>query len=712
MTRDADKHGRIARAGLFALLWFTAAYYFLGDLGKWMDDWSVHARDAVSGRTHWDKLLALDPLHAGFWRPLHIHAAIALQTAFWRHDWATHLVLAAVHGINAWMLWRVLGRLCTSKQAPALGALFFLVYPGGHEAIYWNSTIGTTVGVWWLLACVLAVQRHAAGEIGWRGLLLRAPLLLTLGWWYEQAAACAPVIAAVYLACAPSTIPLRTRLVRAAALAAAAFLAGLAYALLLIATINPAARGGSQSLIHARDFLPQMRLIASQAWDHLTLSEFVRGALAEGWRAIRSRRWESLVVAAGLVGAFVAFGSWWMRARGNRTEVDGSPTGRDIAARRAWGVAMGAGIVAASMVPAVAVRDQWIAPRLVYTPALGLFIVFAIGADALLGSAWAQRASWPGRAVRGVSLAGLIAGTLLGAAMLIGVQSVWHTRAALDRRIASDLRRVVPSPPPGAVFAPVQVRVRPVYTGSHSFDLIGSGPLEFHWSAPAYMRYVYKRSDVFSLAFQSWLPPSRWLKGAAGAVDSGVLVEAGTLSDAGLPPGPSGTHLIPWDRFVPIRLLKPGRVAVVDTVRIENESDPARDRTIELPRVAVESSDHWTAVIAGLPGAEPIHPDWRLVGADGRSPTDRDLAVPVSAARCRYTAYWMHPVVGAIADRSELRATLKPSGEPRTLAMRAALVDYTRGLSDGVTISVELHAGDATSVLVTETVTHVRLDKE
>ena len=61
-----QKGGWVPRAAVFGALWFVATFYFLGDLGKWMDDWIFHVRDPATGTFKWGYVFALDPLNSGF----------------------------------------------------------------------------------------------------------------------------------------------------------------------------------------------------------------------------------------------------------------------------------------------------------------------------------------------------------------------------------------------------------------------------------------------------------------------------------------------------------------------------------------------------------------------------------------------------------------------------------------------------------------------
>lgn len=718
MNDASDKKGGwVARAAVFGALWFVATFYFLGDLGKWMDDWIFHVRDPVTDTFKWGDIFALDPLNSGFWRPLHIHLSIFLDTLLWSHDDVIHAILAVLHGFNAWLVWKVLGRMCSSRQAPAIGAILFLVYPAAHEAIFWLSTIGTTVGLCSFLVCVIGVQRFAAREIGWRGLLLHAPLLLTLGWWYEQSAACAPAIAFAYLAAAPVRFSGKKRFGIAAGFAAAAFAGGMLYAALLLLTISPQARGGSQSINRAAELIPQTRLVVGQAWQHLTLTNFGAGAFREGWSAVRSRPLEVIGAALVLLAAMPGFAGWWMRARAaskgvpNREDVGESKFGT----LRGWAIVFGVSIVLASMVPVIAVHNQWFASRLAYHPLFGILVVAVVLIDVPFAAPWGRARGARGRVWRGGSLAAFMPMVICFAIMLVGVQSVWHKRQAAERRMTREFRELAPNPPVNAVFVPIKVASRPTNTGSGAFDNIGTSPFEFHWSASLPIQFMYARADVHALGISQWLAPGKRLVGCEGATESHLVLSPECLPRAVLPVDARGRKLVPWSSVIAFQIGKGGHVRLVDSIRVEVPENPAMDRLIQLATHEDGKGSEGAVpagLIAALPGtdAPPLQLGWKLMDANGSVPADRVEPTPQSAMDQVCVAFTMHPRVGAITDRHVLKAQIPASDRLRTVAMRVALANHVLRESDGVEVAVYLDG--VAEPIARELVTPERLKRE
>lgn len=595
--------GRVGAAGLFLVLWFIATFYFWGDLGKWCDDWSFHLRDLVSDDYSWLTLLGRDPWKSGFWRPFNMRISSGIQTVLWHHDWLIHLILALLHGVNAWLVWKVLGRMCTSRQAPAAGALLFLVYPAGFEAIFWLSTLGTGGGVCFLLLCTLSVQRFAAGEIGWRGVLLHLPLLITIGWWYEQPAAAGPAIALAYLAClrggagwcgarsgATTGVPLTVRprpfswkpLLTAGVLGGAAMAAGLLYAVMLMATAPSHRRGGEETLTPLRE-LPERfaELLFKQGPHHFWFRNMMRGALDEGWQAYWSKPYQGAVLGVALIVGALAFGRWWMRTV---TPEERRPFG---AFERLCALGFGVAIALASLVPMAVIRDQGFSSRLIYTPAMGVLMSVAVCLDMLIGRM--QTAAPAARIGRGLVLAGLLPALALWALMLVGVQSAWCKRKQQDDKVAAQLRELVPSPPAHVLFVPFEIRHWPIpaRSGGGGFERLFSGPFEAPWSAHPFVQHVYRRDDVGALAYSRWYKNPQHLRMVSGYSPRGIILPRARLPGAPFEIGKDGEQVVPWSNVVGFRIIRGGKVVFINRVLVEDPSDPAGTFEVRLAPVHV-----------------------------------------------------------------------------------------------------------------------------
>lgn len=591
---------RIAPLWIFLTFWFVATFYFWGDLGKWLDDWGAHVRSADSGGFAWSDVFALDYFGLRFWRPLHIRFVVGLQTIFWNHDWVSHFITAALHGLNAFLVWRVLRRLCVSVQAPIFGALTFLTFPAGYEAVFWLSTLGTGAGLAHLLVCTLAVQRFASGERPARSLWLHLPVLLLVPWWYEQPAAAAPALAFAYLACARDSTPLRSHLLRAALIGLVAAASAALYMLVMKLTAIPGVRGAEGSFVTPSQFLPQCQLILRQATDHLLLRGFAVGALEEGWRAFWSRPRQAWITLAVLAFAVWRLGRWWTATPRRAFETNPHQTARThgVLTRFSHAASLGFGLALAigAIVPAVLISDQWFSSRLTYLPALGIIIALTTLADPLLARGLGRSSAKSQGTVRSVFSTALLLALLIitgtGSIMLVGVQSAWNKLSLRDRQVAAQLRALVPHPTPGTFYLPVLIRGWPIKTSDARFNTIASGPLEALWSAQPYVQMTIGRSDVYATAFNRWLPPRDGLIRVHGATTDGLVVDS-SLFERHLT-APKQSHrrsVIPWDKVVAFEL-HTDRVTPIGSLRIVWPEAPGHVVFIPLRAVRNNSNRH------------------------------------------------------------------------------------------------------------------------
>lgn len=698
---------KLGPALMFLGLWFVAAFYYWGDLGKWTDDWSFHLADPATGTFEWSRVLSVNSWRVGFWRPFHMRIASGLQTVLWQHDWAIHLIVASLHALNCYLLWRVMLRMCASRLAPAAVALGFLVCPVGHEAIYWVSTLGTGAGLTFFLLCTLGVQKFAVGRIGWGRLAWYSPLLLTLAWWYEQPAAAGPALGFAFLACAPTDQAFRRRFTRAAIIVLVTIASAIVYGVLFLGTARTTQRGNAGSFVTSDQVLQHARLIFAQTWEYLTLFSFGPGAITTGWQAFWSKPVQAWAVIGLMVVAVALFASWWMRGRANTdgaAEVTDHPLGitERSAEQRFWVVLYGLGISAASLMPALIVSNQWMCSRMMYIPVLGLLVAAGAALDLLASRSWARARHWRGRVTRASLLAILLPALGCGAIALVGVQSLWHTRRHRDDQLIRQFRQLVPDPPPHTVFIPVGVREMLVRTGSNRFDAGHLGPFEASWSARNFIRVIYGRHDVHGYAFNRWRDPAHGIDGLVGATRDGLVFGHNWLINSPYPQDDQGRVLVPWDKVVAYRIERGGRVRLVNRIRVEASANPAEDREVALNlQHARPRRLGAPGIIAALPDrVRPITQlDWTLTTGGQRVESRPSGEAPVwSAGRLR-TAMSLHPLIPSLTMPCVASAELPASDSTRVLAWRASMMDYLwrvpKPLTDGVGISIWLDGQDA-----------------
>src|SRR6185295_6746650 len=131
-----------------AALTLLATFYFLGDLGRWTDDWAGILRDPVTG--------ASDLLHARlftpyFHRPLLSLTIYTIQTLLADHVPLQHALNIPVHAAVGALLYLLLRRLNLSTKSAAAATILFLVYPAHWEVTLWATAITTGIAA----ACAL-----------------------------------------------------------------------------------------------------------------------------------------------------------------------------------------------------------------------------------------------------------------------------------------------------------------------------------------------------------------------------------------------------------------------------------------------------------------------------------------------------------------------------------------------------------------------------
>lgn len=252
-------------------------------------------------------------------------------------------------------------------------------------------------------------------------------------------------------------------------------------------------------------------------------------------------------------------------------------------------------------VPVLVVAGQGIEPRLCYWPAAAAAL--AIGA---LGAA---TAATRGDTLNGRLTAGAALGVMcvLGAVMMVGVQSALRSRWLLDQRQAAELRALIPNPAPSSIFVPLGVQDRAATTGRSRFDTYFFGPLERPWSAPFYIGRAYHRPGLvaaWTTHFPGWRPT---VEPTAGGLLYGDSFLPGSLRLPGaFESGPGGAKLLPWARILPFTLDKSGHVRPVSAM-----IDDDRDQTYPIPQVAA---------LANLPGTA-IRVHWGPGGVIPPAPT-------------------------------------------------------------------------------------------
>ncbi|HEX6886342.1 MAG TPA: hypothetical protein VF530_23405 [Planctomycetota bacterium] len=549
-VRAPSRAASIALLSFPLVLWAVATLFLGGDLGRAADDYAVLQRDPVTG------VLDLPTTQAGdrplFFRPVYFFVYYNLVTLCYGREWVVHVLMALVHGSVALLLYAVLRRTHVGVLAAAGGALLFLVVPQCHESVFWMAAMGNDASLAAFLVLALFVLRHALGAAVSPWLLFL--LAFNVPCWNEQAAAAIPALPLLCLAARPSDQQF-AGVARRAAQGTGVCLVGLALYLVLLAGTTPAGqRGSAGSFISATELLPRLAQVAHELarwsvgwWG----SDVLTGGLIRASEELHSAR---AVIALGLL-AFtgVLFAARWASpgtpGSGAATTADGR--------RLRWLALFGTSVVLLALAPVVALPRQPLGSRLCTVPAAGLAILTASSCAPLLRESRSRAM----RRVSGLVGAALVAGTVLLAASMVGLQGLYRDSARLDRSVVEQLAAVVPHPAPGTTFVLLDVRARAGRTGRQTFDRPSAW--FYHYSMVPLTREVFARQDIGATSLNPWLGLDlRELTAETFVVPFALAVEGAVSS-------PGGMTRIPWQQTVPFVIDERGRVALVRRVWIE-----------------------------------------------------------------------------------------------------------------------------------------------
>jgi hypothetical protein len=532
-------------------LWFGATFFYLGDTGKYSDDYAVHLQDLRTGEIDWSR----NPWQrwAYFWRPLHLAHATALNTLSWNHAWIGHLELALIHAAVGWMLWRLLVRLGVRSAVAAPVALLFTLCPLTAEAVLWTSASCNAISSLLLLLAIELMRRHAAGPRTGTRIALIGALGFITPCWYEPAAAALAALPLVYLAVRPASEPWRTRLRGMAWPTLWCGLGCATYAALLLSTAPARARGSVPSLIPPTELPQRAASFARMVWDlvaGLRARDLLGGSIRQGWDALLSPAGWLWLAALALVASAAAIA--WIRSRPGRADDPSPPT-----PRRGSIVGIGAIITLASLLPVLVSDAPGLDLRTMYVPLLGVAFILAGLANGV--AALALRVEVRTRSLFALGAGGAaLAAACLGAVGMIGFQTNFRTIDRNDRRIVGQLRAVLPDPAPGTVFLPLAISCRGAATGLPRYDHALHGGLEVPSSSSVMVRAAYRRTDISCVSFTFRL---------GGRVPIGDLAPEGF--DVGRTRGGIGIPWhVPWTQAVPFVVDERGNLTIVDRLLV------------------------------------------------------------------------------------------------------------------------------------------------
>ena len=537
------------------VLWLFATFFFLGRLGKWLDDYWLGLRDPVTGAYE----LPLWPWDTWpfFYRPLHLFFVHYAQTLLWHHDWANHLINVLSHGLVVFLLWRFLRAHTRTGQAATVAAIAFLVYPLGYEVIFWPAAVNASIATATFLLLAMMYVGYVRAGGGPALLWLMAMVAFSIPCWNEQPATGIAALGLLGWAVAPRRESVEERVRRCLAPVILGGLACVIYIVLVQATAPAGARGSEGSLAPWSHLPARIADVYREVTHKKMFGEWTRhivlGGLSQGWAVLArppSWLWLALLVPTTLL--------WLRRWMGREVIVRDD---RDSLTRPAGVFAFGLGLFLIAWLPVALLKAQIVEPRICYFPALGLAVAGAMVIDQL--GVWLAPYRASCALFKGVVGVALLAWALPSALAMVGVQDALRKRYRLDRREMDQLKAMVPDPPAGTVFVPLHIEDMGLAasTGYSNFDKFAVGALGTPWSAKSIIDWTYGRDDLYCTARSWWQP---------------LALRALNARTAWYPlmPGPrrsshpAGGPRISWSRMVPFVVDAKGQVHLVSLIRV------------------------------------------------------------------------------------------------------------------------------------------------
>ncbi|MBY0313384.1 MAG: hypothetical protein K2W85_15055 [Phycisphaerales bacterium] len=558
------------------LVWLGATFAYIGDTGKHSDDYWATLRAVDRAGLDWSRHPWFSFPY--FWRPLHLLHVWTVNTLFWKLDALAHLELALVHAAVYGLLYRLLTAMGSARGVAFAAVLLAGTCPLLGEAILWSSASCNAIGSMFMLLALLAGHRFGHSPRGMGGLATIALLSLTAACFYEPAAAgLAGMPIVVWWACSQHDRG-ESRVRRTILATNAAGLPCVLYALLLITTAPPDARGGSESLLRTANSSGVLGPIFSG------IREWVAG---DGGRDVVLGSIEHGLSAAGsqpmLLGILLAIGvsgvlALIQEARKQTTR----PTASESRAR---GAGLGVFLLAIVLMimpwtPFVAAGAQGVEMRSLYVPMLGVSCVIAAAGSELARLArrvgWAERAPIRAAAmfiVGGCSIAGVIG--------LMGMQTQFRTNARLDAHVASQLNAIAPALAPGTALLILAAEHRGAATSRATYNGVIHTAPEARWSARVFVWRAMQRRDLRVITGAYW---------SRGYVPLDQLTD----TSARRTEGNARVPIVPWDNIVPLWIDRDANVHIVDALTIEPLG--GRPRMVRMPRAEEVASARPAAV--------------------------------------------------------------------------------------------------------------------
>ncbi|MDX2147919.1 MAG: hypothetical protein SFZ23_10385 [Planctomycetota bacterium] len=593
--------------------WLLSSFFHFGDVGKWGDHYGWPKGNLITGEAPPPDMSWFD---GRFWRPLGTFISKAQVTYLWHDDRIVHLIGALAHALAAYSVFALLRVAGLRRGVATIIALLFLTYPAAWEVAFWPMTTSASLGLASAMLMGVLVIRFARGQSEAIALVGLALLSFITPCLYEQPAAFCAAWPALYLACCPRGLPLRTRLFRGLVPSLVCAVGCGAYVYLMVSTTPPEWKGGASSFVPLDQLGARAQGVARDVASVMTFENFWKGALAVGWSEMESlRRGGPLRLALFAVAASFWI-AWfirehpWPRAGGTerqettrsqvvRSLVPGVPASTAAAEpeyerelRVHWVAAFALVAFAACWLPIVVTQGEPVLFRTSYAPAAaGLVALAALVAGLLDLLRTAPRLTSFAHALLAVAMMWWVLG---GSLMMTGAAAGLRARTALDMREAQRLKELVPNPPAGSVFVPLHIANPPlpmddpkrewsVYEGAFP------GVWEWHWAPLRFIQYVHARDDIASTHVHRDARGLPFVVISREGLRPREPIGANYDPPPESPPGEAFPRLVPWEKVIPFVVLADGTLKLVSEVELL-QTDGQRTRIdIPLARQACEA---------------------------------------------------------------------------------------------------------------------------
>lgn len=563
-------------------LWAFTTLFFRGQIGPWNDDYFFTMRDPVTNGINGYVLTTREPYlpptgHLNALRPW-LHTVIpTILSLCWDHFWIAHLIGALGHGLAAILLYRILRGLGRSVHASAAAAIFFMIWAVHHEAWLWVSAYGTLFASLCFLTMTLCMirfarsrERHDGAATGWPwALAIIFGAIGVLGF-QEQACGAFPALMLVYWAARPEHERLAARIFRPAVPVAIACALVPAYLWLVARFAQPGIGNKPETYERPGRMFNRTMDVVKGFIENIALERFGSSAATRGWRMLLDDK-PTMLTWLGTLAA-LALLAWWVWYR-TPMQGPGSPPRRPA---RVWATFL-FGICAflGCCLPIAVIVGYPTNSRVTYLPFACLLISFTCLLDAVaclfhplcfVPGAISVRADQLAARYRFITGLGLAFVFIFGGVMSIGAMSKMREVVRADERNGRQLLNLIPDPKPGTVFLPVSIRPRAFNTRNPAFDEDIRSVWERLWSMKYFVKFVYRRDDVWSLGAARGLPI---LVGADAE-------KAEYIWPFGVPYYDPKTERapIPWEFIIPITFDELGNVRIVTRLVQHKKAGP------------------------------------------------------------------------------------------------------------------------------------------